>query len=78
MKLLVKSLFKHTVFVFLLSSLALAQTINLKIIETSDVHGAIVPYDLIKDTITSSSLPQVHSFWAVRAGHSNNEWIHSG
>ena len=62
MKLLVKSLFKHTVFVFLLSSLALAQTINLKIIETSDVHGAIVPYDLIKDTITSSSLPQVHSF----------------
>ncbi len=39
-----------------------AQTINLKIIETSDVHGALVPYDLINNKETKGSLAQVHSY----------------
>ena len=39
-----------------------AQTVKLKIIETSDVHGAILPYDLVNDTTTTSSLAQVHSY----------------
>jgi len=39
-----------------------AQTINLKIIETSDVHGALVPYDLINNQETKSSLAQVHTY----------------
>ena len=39
-----------------------AQTLNLKIIETSDVHGAVLPYDLLNDTTTNSSLSQVHTF----------------
>ncbi len=39
-----------------------AQTVNIKIIETSDVHGALVPFDLINDTSTTSSLAQVHSY----------------
>ena len=40
----------------------LSQTINLKLVETSDVHGAIMPYDLLNDTTTNSSLAQVYSF----------------
>jgi len=39
-----------------------AQTVKLKIIETSDVHGAILPYDLVNDTTTTSSLAQVLSY----------------
>jgi len=39
-----------------------AQTVKIKIIETSDVHGAILPYDLVNDTTTTSSLAQVHSY----------------
>jgi 2',3'-cyclic-nucleotide 2'-phosphodiesterase/3'-nucleotidase len=62
MKKLVNTLLKHFAVVFVLSTYAFSQTINLKIIETSDVHGAIVPYDLIKDTPTSSSLAQVHTY----------------
>ena len=39
-----------------------AQSIKIKFIETSDVHGAIVPFDLIGDTSTSVSLSQVHTY----------------
>ena len=39
-----------------------AQTINLKIVETSDVHGAIFPYDLRNDRPSGSSLAQVMTF----------------
>jgi 2',3'-cyclic-nucleotide 2'-phosphodiesterase/3'-nucleotidase len=45
-------------FVFVLN----AQTIKIKFIETSDVHGAILPYDFVNDTTTTSSLAQVHSY----------------
>ncbi|RKY96496.1 MAG: bifunctional metallophosphatase/5'-nucleotidase, partial [Ignavibacteriae bacterium] len=46
----------------LLSTTLFAQTIKIKLIETSDVHGAIFPYDLQNDTTTNSSLAQVHTF----------------
>jgi 2',3'-cyclic-nucleotide 2'-phosphodiesterase/3'-nucleotidase len=39
-----------------------AQTVQIKLIETSDVHGAIMPYDLVNDTSTNTSLAQVHSY----------------
>jgi 2',3'-cyclic-nucleotide 2'-phosphodiesterase/3'-nucleotidase len=52
-----------------------AQTINLKIIETSDVHGAIVPYDLINGASTNSSLAQVHSYVNVQRGQQDTEVI---
>ena len=49
--------------IFILSGAFLcAQTVNIKIIETSDVHGALVPYDLTNDLQTTSSLAQVHSY----------------
>ncbi|HSL89178.1 MAG TPA: bifunctional UDP-sugar hydrolase/5'-nucleotidase [Ignavibacteriaceae bacterium] len=46
------------IFTFTLS----AQTINLKIVETSDVHGAIFPYDLKNDRTSNSSLAQVMTY----------------
>ena len=50
------------IFFIQLSSLLMAQTINLKLVETSDVHGAIMPYDLLNDTTTNSSLAQVYTY----------------
>jgi len=61
-------LIKRTKIFFFLITIALvseflnAQTVNIKIIETSDVHGALVPYDLTNDVQTTSSLAQVHSY----------------
>ncbi len=46
----------------LLTVTLFAQTIKIKLIETSDVHGAIFPYDLQNDTTTNSSLAQVHAY----------------
>lgn len=43
-------------------SFSLAQTVNVKIIETSDVHGAIFPYDLVNDRPSNSSLAQVITY----------------
>lgn len=44
------------------AGVAWAQTVTLKIIETTDEHGAIFPYDFINDTKMSGSLAQVHAF----------------
>lgn len=54
-----------TIFILFLTlpfSFIVAQTINLKIIGTSDVHGALVPYDLINNEETKGSLAQVHAY----------------
>jgi 2',3'-cyclic-nucleotide 2'-phosphodiesterase/3'-nucleotidase len=72
---LVNYLLKYTTVVFLLSTFVFSQTINFKIIETSDVHGAILPYNLIKDTTTSSSLAQVHTFANYLRWQANSEVI---
>ena len=57
LKTLIFILFVIQPFAFLIS-----QTVNLKIIETSDVHGALVPYDLINNKSTSGSLAQIHTY----------------
>lgn len=62
------ALIKRTKIFFFLISIAIAseflnaQTVYIKIIETSDVHGALLPYDLTNDLQTTSSLAQVHSY----------------
>ena len=43
-------------------TLSFAQTINVKIIETSDVHGAIFPYDLNNKKSRNSSLARVTTY----------------
>jgi 2',3'-cyclic-nucleotide 2'-phosphodiesterase/3'-nucleotidase len=46
----------------LIVSTLLAQTINVKLIETSDVHGAIFPYDLKEKKETRASLARVITY----------------
>jgi 2',3'-cyclic-nucleotide 2'-phosphodiesterase/3'-nucleotidase len=46
----------------LIINVSLAQTVNVKIIVTSDVHGAIFPYDLVNDRPSNSSLAQVMTY----------------
>lgn len=36
--------------------------LKIKIIETSDVHGAVFPYDFVEDKPSNHSLAQVHSY----------------
>ena len=49
-----------TFFLFVLSTFA--QTVNIKIIETSDVHGAIYPYNFTADKPSNNSLAQVYTY----------------
>jgi 2',3'-cyclic-nucleotide 2'-phosphodiesterase/3'-nucleotidase len=51
-----------TQILFSCSSEERPQQLQIKIIETSDVHGAIMPYDLVEDKGTKSSLAQVYSY----------------
>lgn len=39
-----------------------AQTVKLKLIETSDVHGSLFPWDFINDKPASTSLAQVYTY----------------
>ncbi|WKZ69470.1 MAG: bifunctional UDP-sugar hydrolase/5'-nucleotidase [Melioribacteraceae bacterium] len=39
-----------------------AQTVTLKIIETSDIHGQVFPYDFINDKPSQSSLAQISTY----------------
>ncbi len=49
-------------FIILFNFLASPQTLKLKIIETTDVHGAIFPFDFMKNKETFSSLAQVCTY----------------
>jgi len=53
-----------TLFVFFLlfTVSVFAQTVNIKIIETTDVHGSIFPYDFKNDRKASTSLSQVQTY----------------
>ncbi|MBE0538521.1 MAG: bifunctional metallophosphatase/5'-nucleotidase [Ignavibacterium sp.] len=57
--------------IFLFSISIFAQTITVKIIETSDVHGAIFPYDLKENKETNSSLARVTTYLKEQRADSN-------
>ncbi len=58
-----KIVIKRIFYFWILCVLAIsAQTVKIKLIETSDVHGAIMPYDLVGDSSISSSLSQVYTY----------------
>jgi 2',3'-cyclic-nucleotide 2'-phosphodiesterase/3'-nucleotidase len=57
--------------VLFISISAFAQTVTVKIIETSDVHGAIFPYDLKEDKETNSSLARVTTYLKAQRADSN-------
>jgi 2',3'-cyclic-nucleotide 2'-phosphodiesterase/3'-nucleotidase len=58
----IKSVYTKSFYLLLITFTVSAQTVKIKIIETSDVHGAILPYNLVIDTTTTSSLAQVLSY----------------
>ena len=57
--------------VLLISISTLAQTVTVKIIETSDVHGAIFPYDLKENKETNSSLARVTTYLKEQRADTN-------
>ena len=57
-----KILFRVTIMLILTFNLVQSQVVKFKIIETSDVHGAIFPYNFTSDMPSSSSLAHVHSY----------------
>ena len=61
--------------VVLLPAVSLAQTINIEIIETSDVHGAVYPYDFVNDKESTGSLAQVYSYVKQQRGDSSLQVI---
>jgi len=50
-----------------------SQTVTLKLIETSDVHGALLPYDLTNNEQTNGCLAQVHTFVIREKQNPNQE-----
>lgn len=60
---------------FFLQNGITAQTLKLKIIETSDVHGAIFPFDLKNNKPASTSLAQVMSYVSQERNKKNQETI---
>lgn len=58
-------------FVLLISISTFAQTITVKIIETSDVHGAIFPYDFKENKETNSSLARVTTYLKEQRADTN-------
>ena len=59
----------------LLATTLFAQTVNIKLIETSDVHGAIFPYDFQNDTTSNSSLAQIHTYVSTEKRKTDQEVI---
>jgi 2',3'-cyclic-nucleotide 2'-phosphodiesterase/3'-nucleotidase len=57
-----KKLQKIFLIVLIFTFSVFAQIVNVKIIETSDVHGAIFPYDLVNSRPSNSSLAQVMTY----------------
>jgi 2',3'-cyclic-nucleotide 2'-phosphodiesterase / 3'-nucleotidase len=58
----IKKHLKSILVLLVLSVNIFAQSVNIKIIETSDVHGAIYPYNFTADRTSTNSLAQVHAY----------------
>lgn len=75
MKILTKNIFITIFALSVLTVNTIAQSINIKIIETSDVHGAIFPYNFTAGKESNSSLAQVHTFVEQERAKDNQEVI---
>lgn len=47
---------------FLLTAITFSQTVKLKLIETSDIHGSLFQYDFIKGKLGTTSLAQLDTY----------------
>ena len=52
-----------------------AQTVTLQIIETSDIHGQVFPYDFINDKPSQSSLAQISTYVKLERAKQNQHVI---
>jgi 2',3'-cyclic-nucleotide 2'-phosphodiesterase/3'-nucleotidase len=68
---MIKKLFVYLSIVLFSFATSFAQTVNVKIVETSDVHGAIFPYDLKENKETNSSLARVTTYLKEQRADSN-------
>lgn len=59
-------------FLFFIAGLS-AQSVKLKIVETSDVHGAIFPYDFVNERSAQSSLAQVQTYLNIERSKSDQK-----
>ncbi len=61
--------------VILCSAQVKAQEVHIRIIETSDVHGAIFPFDFVRQESTKGSLSRVHTFVQQERNKPNQDVI---
>jgi 2',3'-cyclic-nucleotide 2'-phosphodiesterase/3'-nucleotidase len=61
--------------VLLFSQQSFTQTVNFKVIETSDVHGSLFPYDFIYDKAINSSLAQIYTYVKEERGKPDQQVV---
>lgn len=66
-----KKLTLSLIIIFIISSFITAQTIKLKIIESTDEHGAIFPYDFTELRDANTSMAQIYTY--VKQERSNKD-----
>jgi len=52
-----------------------SERVTIKVIVTSDIHGAIFPYDFIEDSVNSNSLAQIYTYVKEQRGVKNQDVI---
>ena len=60
---------------FLLAGTSFSQTVNLKLIETSDVHGSLFEYDFIKAKLGNTSLAQLYTYIQQQRDNKNQSVV---
>ena len=60
---------------FLLAGISFSQTVNLKLIETSDVHGSLFEYDFIKAKLGNTSLAQLYTYIQQQRDNKNQSVV---
>ncbi len=67
--------FMLTISILLIYGTNFAQSVNIKFIETSDVHGAIYPYNFTAGKESKNSLSQVYTYTEQERSNNNQEVI---
>lgn len=72
---LTKSLLKLSIILLLLSFSIFAQTVKIKIVQTTDEHGAIFPYDFTDQKTINNSLAQIYSYIKQEREKKDQEFV---
>ncbi len=68
---MIKNIFLKLGLTLLIISVSFSQTVKVKIIETSDVHSAVFPYDLINDRPSNFSLAHISAYLKEQRADTN-------